>query len=66
MVTPEETRMLHQVSARLRTRFPHAEPDLLWHTVESAFHELDGARVRDFVEILVERQAADSLSRTTV
>lgn len=66
MATPEETRMLHQVSARLRTRFPEAEPAQLMRVVETAFHELDGARVRDFVEILVEREAASRLSHTTV
>lgn len=60
----EEARVLDQVSARLRARFPHAEPDRLRRVVESAYHELDGARIRDFVEILVERAAAESLSRT--
>jgi hypothetical protein len=66
MVTPEETRMLHQVSARLRTRFPEVEPDRLVRVVETAFHDLDGARIRDFVEILVEREAANALDRSTV
>ena len=63
MATTDEARVLHQVSARLHSRFPQAEPDRLRRAVESAYHELDGARVRDFVEILVEREAADTLSR---
>ena len=54
---------LDRVSARLHTRFPDAEPDRLRRAVESAYHQLDGAPVRDFVEILVEREAADALSR---
>lgn len=62
MATSDETRVLHQVTARLRSRFPQAEPDRLRRAVESAYHELDGARIRDFVEILVEREAADVLS----
>jgi len=62
MATAEETRVLDQVSARLHTRFPDAAPDHLRHAVESAYHELDGARIRDFVEILVERQAANVLA----
>jgi hypothetical protein len=63
MATTDEARVLHQVSARLHSRFPQAEPDRLRRAVETAYHELDGARVRDFVEILVEREAADTLSR---
>ena len=66
MATPDETRMLLQISARLRSRFPEAEPDRLRRAVETAFHELDGARIRDFVEILVEREAVSSLTRSTV
>lgn len=60
--TTEEVRVLDQVSARLHQRFPQAEPERLRHVVEAAYHELDGARIRDFVEILVERQAAAALS----
>jgi hypothetical protein len=66
MATPEETRMLLQVTARLRARFPQAEPDLLERAVDTAFHQLDDARIRDFVEILVEREAADALNHSRV
>jgi hypothetical protein len=64
-IAEDETRVLDQVSARLHSRFPQAAPDRLRQAVESAYHELDGARIRDFVEILVERQAADTLARST-
>ncbi len=66
MATSEETRVIHQVSARLRSRFPQVTPDDLRHAVESAYHELDGARVRDFVEILVERGASEVIHRQRV
>lgn len=66
MATPEETRMLLQVTARLRARFPQAEPDRLERAVEMAFHQLDDARIRDFVEILVERTAAEALDHQAV
>jgi hypothetical protein len=66
MATSEETRVLHQVTARLRTRFPEVAPEVLTRAVESSYHELDDARVRDFVEILVERAAIDVLRRQTV
>jgi hypothetical protein len=65
MTTTEETRVLSQVSDRLMSRFPQAEPDKLKRAVESAYHDLDGAPIRDFVEILVERDAADALSHGT-
>ena len=61
-IADEETRVLDQVSARLHSRFPQAGPDDLRHAVESAYHQLDGARIRDFVEILVEREAANTLA----
>jgi len=66
MATSEETRVIHQVSARLRSRFPQVASDDLRHAVESAYHELDGARIRDFVEILVERSAADVIDHHRV
>lgn len=66
MATSEETRVLHQVSARLHSRFPSTEPDRLRRAIETAYHQLDGAPIRDFVEILVEREAADALSHQTV
>ena len=62
----EETRVLDQVSARLHSRFPQAAPDHLRNAVESAYHDLDGARIRDFVEILVEREAANALAHGPV
>ncbi|HEX2896188.1 MAG TPA: hypothetical protein VHO29_19450 [Marmoricola sp.] len=60
----DEARVLDQVSARLLSRFPQASPENLRLAVETAYHDLDGARVRDFVEILVEREAASTLSGT--
>jgi hypothetical protein len=66
MATSEEIRVVHQVSARLHSRFPEAEPDRLKRAVESAYHEMDNARIRDFVEILVEREAASALIRGSV
>jgi hypothetical protein len=64
-IADDDTRVLDQVRARLHSRFPEASPDHLRNAVESAYHELDGATVRDFVEILVEREAARALDRGT-
>jgi hypothetical protein len=66
MASSEETRVIHQVSARLRSRFPEVAYDDLRRTVEAAYHELDSARIRDFVEILVERSAADVIDHEAV
>lgn len=62
----DEARVLDQVSARLLSRFPQASPEHLRRAVETAYHDLDGARIRDFVEILVEREAASTLSGTPI
>ena len=56
--------MLDQVSARLHSRFPDTAPEQLRRAVATAYHELAGARIRDFVEILVERQVADRLAHS--
>jgi len=62
MASSDDLLVLHRVSERLHSRFPQTEPDRLRRVVESAYHDLDGARVRDFIEILVEREAAAALS----
>ncbi|MGO4257573.1 three-helix bundle dimerization domain-containing protein [Marmoricola sp. RAF53] len=63
MATSEETRVLTQVSDRLSTRFPDVPAQRVTEVVATKYHDFDGARIRDFVEILVERDAADLLSR---
>lgn len=63
MATSEETRVLTHVSGRLSTRFPEVPTQRVTEVVASTYHDFDGARIRDFLEILVERDAADLLSR---
>lgn len=62
METSEETRVLTHVSERLSNRFPGVSRQRVTDVVASKYHEFDGARIRDFLEILVERDAADLLS----
>jgi len=62
MATSEETRVLTHVSERLSTRFPQIPTQHVSEVVASSYHDFDGARVRDFLEILVERDAAELLS----
>lgn len=62
MATSEETRVLTHVSQRLSSRFPDIPSQRVTDVVADTYHQFDGARVRDFVEILVERDAANLLS----
>lgn len=54
--------MLTQVSQRLSSRFPEIPSQQVTDVVATTYREFDGASVRDFLEILVERDAADHLS----
>jgi hypothetical protein len=62
MATSEETRVLSHVSQRLTSRFPQIPAQRVTEVVASSYHDFDSARVRDFLEILVERDAAELLS----
>lgn len=54
--------MLTHVSERLSTKFPDIPKHRVNAVVENTYHGFDGARIRDFLEILVERDATDLLS----
>jgi len=60
----EETRVLTQVRDRLSNRFPDIPTQRVADAVEASYHGFDGARVRDFVEILTERDAEEELHRS--
>jgi hypothetical protein len=61
MATKDEAQALEQVAARLKARLPHVETDVIDHLVQVAYHEFDGAPIRDFVEILTERVALEKV-----
>jgi len=53
---------MDEIAARLRQRYP-AVTDLTVKTVvDASYHDLDNARIRSFVGILVEKQAAERLA----
>jgi hypothetical protein len=61
MMHPDEIRARESVVARLRYRFPDAPiPDVI-QAVANCFEQYVNARVRDFIELLVEREVADQL-----
>ncbi|MFL6062034.1 MAG: three-helix bundle dimerization domain-containing protein [Marmoricola sp.] len=57
--TKDEAHALEQVAARLKARLPHVEEATIERYVQAAYHEFDGAPIRDFVEILTERGAME-------
>jgi flagellar motor switch protein FliM len=59
----EQVRVLTQVSERLSSRFPDIPAQRVTAAVERSYHAFDQARVRDFVEILTERDATEELNR---
>jgi len=63
MATNDEAKALEQVAERLRARLPHIDHDTIQEIVDAAYHEFDGAPIRDFVAILVERTALEKVER---
>ena len=61
-VAPDEETRVADVRHRLRQRFADLDPVLVDRAVDEAHHELEGASVRDFVPILVEKRARDVLT----
>lgn len=61
MAEKVETQALEQVAARLKTRLPHIDSSVIEASVDAAYHEFDGAPIRDFVEILTERLALEKV-----
>jgi hypothetical protein len=47
--------------ARLQTRFPTASPELVQSCVNNVVTHFRGARVHNFLPILMERKASDAL-----
>ena len=63
MTPNEEGQAVTLVAQRLQTRFPDLDSDTINRVVESAHHVYDGRPIRDFVPVLVEREARDVLHR---
>ena len=51
----EEQRHLAQVVARLTDEFPYTPDHIIAETVEAAHRRFEGARIREFVPLFVER-----------
>ncbi|RNL64067.1 hypothetical protein EFK50_05825 [Nocardioides marmoriginsengisoli] len=63
MASKDEAQALEQVAARLKARHPSIDITTIKAQVDAAYHEFDGAPIRDFVEILVERAALEKVEQ---
>lgn len=61
---PDEDVVFAEIADRLRERYPQASSDEIQRAVDSARHHFDTAKVRDFVPVLVEREAREFLDRS--
>jgi hypothetical protein len=61
MKESEEAHAIVELAERLRTRFPDAPADAVDQLVTQIHHEFDGHPIRDFIPVLVEREAVDQL-----
>lgn len=60
-VSSDERDRVAEVADRLRVRYPAVPHERIDEVVAQAHRELDAARVRDFVPVLVEKRARDLL-----
>jgi hypothetical protein len=64
MENEEERRAMAEITARLARRYPHVPDARVKSVVDASYHELDSAPVRNFVGILVEKEASGQLADT--
>jgi len=57
-----EGRALSLVAERLRSQFPSVDTDTIGGVVAQVHHQYDGRPIRDFIPVLVERDAAERLT----
>lgn len=61
MFTKDEHQAVDRICVRLAARFPDVPAETVQRTVREVHNKLDGP-VRDFVPVLVEREAKDRLA----
>jgi anti-anti-sigma factor len=62
IMSEDEDRAVAEVADRLQKRFPLHSPDVVRETVAEFHHQYDGSRIRDYIPVLVEREARDRLA----
>jgi hypothetical protein len=61
MTPEEEIRAIDEVVRRLSSHFPHIDARTIQTAVDREHRDFDGSRIRDFVPLFVERNAAHHL-----
>ena len=62
MSTDSEARALDAVRHRLESKYPMTDPSVVQLAVDVSYATLRTARIRDFIPVLVEREASDKLA----
>ncbi|GAC1381083.1 MAG: hypothetical protein NVSMB48_08360 [Marmoricola sp.] len=62
MSTDSEERALAAVRHRLESKYPATDPDVVNLAVDVSYQSLRSARIREFIPVLVEREANDKLA----
>jgi UDP-glucose 4-epimerase len=61
MSAPDETKSIDTVIAALELRFPKFARPAIADVVGQRYHQFDGAPVRDYIPVLVQRGAREQL-----
>ncbi len=61
-IRADEPQAIAELTERLERRFPGVPAEAVRSTVDAAYREFSGHPVRDFVPVLVERQARQTLT----
>lgn len=62
----EEQRLMAQVLARLSDEFPYMPDHVVTETVAAAYRRFEGARIREFVPLFVERYCRSEFAQQPV
>ena len=60
-----ETAVIAELVESLRGKYPQADPQGVSGLVHSLWAKFDGARIRDFIPVLVEHSARETLTNGT-
>lgn len=63
---PHEQRQLDEVIERLTEQYPGVSPDTITDVVHEMHASFDGARLREYVALFVERRAHAALDQLSV
>lgn len=61
MSSESEARALDAVRHRLESKYPETDPSVVHLAVDVSYETLRSARIREFIPVLVEREASDKL-----